>query len=129
MNVPREPAYSNGLVRLKKVGDLFTTTSDWAPVTVTTNANVNRLCALLTTNRCLMTLMLLVELGINHESVHQLLHDKLHIRKLCTKLVPNALAHSLSWYANIWRKKYFHVAIPTLQPRPRSLQLLSVYQT
>ncbi len=30
MNVHQEPAYSNGLVSLKKVGDLFTTTSDRA---------------------------------------------------------------------------------------------------
>ncbi len=30
MNVRQESAYLNGLVGLKKVGDLFTMTSDWA---------------------------------------------------------------------------------------------------
>ncbi len=64
------------------------------PVIVTTNANVNHLHALLTTNCHLTTRMLSVELGINSETVCQLLHDKLHVRKLCTKLNPNALAYS-----------------------------------
>ncbi len=39
------------------------------PVTVTTNVNVNRLSALFTTDLHLKTRMLLVELGINHETV------------------------------------------------------------
>ncbi len=62
--------------------------------------------------------MLLVELGINCETVRELLHDKLHMQKLCAKLVPNALDRHvhLSRYANIWGEKYSHVATPILQP-------------
>ncbi len=49
------------------------------PVTVTTNANVNSLRALLTTDHCLTTQMLSVELGINREALRQLLQNNLHI--------------------------------------------------
>ncbi len=81
-----------------------------APITVNTNTNVNRLRALLTTDRCLTTRMLSVELGINREMVCQLLHNKLHMRKLYAKLVQ---MHQHTYL--VVRKKYSHVATPTLQ--------------
>ncbi len=89
------------------------------PVTVTTNANVNHLRAFLTTDRCLTTRMLSVELGINRETVCQLLHDQLHMRKLCTKLVPHAPAHS----SLVVRKYLVEKNIPTLPHLPYSLDL------
>ncbi len=87
-----------------------------APIMVTTNANVNR--ALLTTNHRLTTRMFLVELGINCETIRQLLH-KLHIRKLCTKLVLNAPAHSPLVVCEYLVEKN----IPTLPHPPCSLDL------
>ncbi len=49
------------------------------PVTVTTNVNVNHLRILITTDLHLTTRMLLVELGINRETIRQLLQDNLHM--------------------------------------------------
>ncbi len=89
------------------------------PVTVTTNANFNRLRVLLTTDNCLTTRMLSVELGINCETIRQLLHDKLHMRKLCTKLVPNAPAHSSLAVREYLAEKN----IPTLPHSPYSSDL------
>ncbi len=63
------------------------------PIMVTTNANVNHLHPLLTTDHHLMTQMLSVELGINRETIRQLLHGKLHMRKLCAKLVSKILTN------------------------------------
>ncbi len=90
-----------------------------APVMVTTNANVTRLHALLTTDCHLTTRMPSVELGINCETTHQLLHDKLHMRKLRTKLVPNAPAHSSLAVSEYLEKIFSHCHNhPTAQPRP-----------
>ncbi len=90
---------------------------EWAgmSVTVTTYVNVNCLRPLLTTDRrhYLTTRMFSVELGINCETIHQLLHNKLHMRKLCVKLVPNAPAHSSFVILEYLEEKY----IPTL-PHP-----------
>ncbi len=91
------------------------------PVTVTTNANVNRLRALLTTNCHLRTQILSVELGIHRETVHQLLHNKLHMRKLCVKLVPNALGHSSLTVREYLMEKIFphchtHLTAPNSPP-------------
>ncbi len=78
-----------------------------APVTVTMNANVNRLRALLITDRHLTTLMLLVGLGINCEMVRQLLT----ISYTCENYERNSFQMHrhihLSRYANIWWKNKF----------------------
>ncbi len=81
-----------------------------APITVTTNANINCLRSLLTTDCHLTTRMISVELGINRETMRQLLHNKLLMRKLCTKLVLNAPVHS-----SLMAREYLvEKSIPTL---------------
>ncbi len=78
--------------RFKESRSVYNNEQPGALLTVTTNANVNHLRALFTTDCCLMTRMLSVELGVNCETC-QLFHNKLHMRKLCAKLVPKLLTN------------------------------------
>ncbi len=118
MNVRREPAYSNGLIGLKNVRDLFTTTSDRACVMVTTNANVNRLCTPLIIDHHLITWTLLVELGINCETICQLLHDKLH-----AKTVHKTRSKCTSTFISQGTQIFGGKNIPTLSYPPYSSDL------
>lgn len=59
-----------------------------APKTVRTDVNIERLRVLVQADRRLTIRMLSEELGINKETVRQMLHENLSVRKLCAKLVP-----------------------------------------
>lgn len=62
-----------------------------APKIVHTRQNVERLRVLVRTNRRLTIRMMSDELCINKETIRQMLHDDLLMRKLCAKLVPKVL--------------------------------------
>lgn len=64
-----------------------------APVTSCTAANVDRLRALITSDRHLNIRALSAQLNINKESVRKMLHDNLNMRKIGAKMVPKLLTH------------------------------------
>jgi len=62
-----------------------------APKIVHTRQNVERLSVLVRTDRRVTIQMMSSELGINKETIRQMLHGDLLMRKLCAKLVPKML--------------------------------------
>ncbi len=89
-----------------------------ALITVTMNANVNCLRVLLTAGCRLTTVMFLVELALTvRPSV-----SCFTTSYICENCAQNSFRMHrhihLSRYTNIWWKKYFHIATPTLQPQP-----------
>ncbi|XP_055918322.1 protein GVQW3-like [Eupeodes corollae] len=64
-----------------------------APVTSRTDANVDLLRMLITSDRRLSIPGLSYELNFNKETVRKMLHENLNMRKICAKMVPKVLTH------------------------------------
>ncbi|XP_052748163.1 protein GVQW3-like [Galleria mellonella] len=62
------------------------------PVEVRTDTNAQRVRALIREDRRLTVRMLASELGMNRETVRQILTDDFRMRKLCAKMVPKNLS-------------------------------------
>ena len=63
------------------------------PCTSKTGENVTKVMALLMSDRRLTVRMFGSELNLNHQTVHDILTEKLGTRKICAKLVPKNLTN------------------------------------
>jgi hypothetical protein len=63
------------------------------PCTSKTDENMTKLRALMRCDRRLTARMIASELNLNHQSIHNILTEKLSMRTICAKLFPKNLAN------------------------------------